>query len=153
MRASEGPEALVMRGPHRRWLLRTFAASLLALVGPLTACETKSVTVQIPAFGAGAVDGIWLWRLSETSNSFERMCRIDIGDSAVTASGEMVDYIQDCEEHAGVMLKTKVDRLPSDPQTVVLDLWYMRWEDPGVYKASAYNSGGESALSISSIQL
>jgi hypothetical protein len=142
-----------MRRRDRRGLLRMLAVSLLAAVGPLTACETKSVTVQIPAFGVGAVDGIWLWRLSEASNTFERMCRIDIGDSAVTPSGEIVDYIQDCEDHPGVQLKSRVERLAADPQTVVLDLWYMRWEDPGVYKASAYNAGGESPLSANSVQL
>jgi hypothetical protein len=123
------------------------ALSLLLLVG----CETKGVSVEIPGFDDAAVEGIWLWRLSETSGDYERICLIELipGDDASS-----VDYIQRCDLSGdGMLLEARLQALTGDPTGARLDLWYVRWEEPGAYRASLVNEWGESELSPTPIPL
>ena len=136
---------------------RVFQRSILALtllLFPLVGCETKEVWLELPSFGNGAVDGVWLWRFSNTTASWERACRISLDDPADVNGQESLGYIQECDDdHAGVQLSAKLERDPSNPEAVTLGLWYMRWEDPGVYKVSSYGEDGESALSETTLDL
>ena len=55
-----------------RRMLRSGAALWMLLLFPLTACETKRVWLEFPAFGDGSVEGVWLWRRSDASGAWER---------------------------------------------------------------------------------
>ena len=140
-----------------RVVQRSIRRSILALtllLFPLVGCETKEVWVELPAFGSGDVDGVWLWRLSEMTDTYERACRITLDDPADVNGQESLGYVQDCDdEHAGVQLSATLERDPNNPEAVTLGLWYMRWEDPGVYKVSSYGEDGESALSETTLDL
>ena len=113
-----------------RRMLRSGAALwlLLSLV-PLTACETKRVWLELPSFADGSIEGIWLWRRSDASGAWERE-----------------------DARAGFELSSRLDGAET-PDTVRVGLWYMRWEDPGTYRVSAYGPSGESALSETTLDL
>jgi len=117
----------------------------------LLGCETKGVIVEVPDFEASAIEAIWLWRLSETSGEYERVCRIELAPGADEAS---IAYIQRCPEWGdGYLLSAQIEPIPGDPSGALLDLWYMRFEDPGTYRASLVNEWGESDLSPTPIPL
>jgi hypothetical protein len=127
------------------------AAALLA--APMTGCDVFTVTVELPGFHSGDVDSLWFWRANGTG--WERICRFDLSDVFVDAGVEQVRYQQTCLDGrpASAMWQAKVERLPSDPGTVVLQLVYQRSGTPTEYRASAVNVDGESALSSTSLTL
>jgi len=135
----------------QRWL-RLFSIALPLFVLPLAGCETKKIWVQLPSFGDGSIDGIWLWRLA-ANGEYERQCHIPIGDVQSVNGQESVAYDQECGDALGFGLSATVERSETDPDTVVVGLWYMRWEDPGTYKISSHGAEGESALSTTTLQL
>ena len=136
-----------------RRMLRSGAALWLLLLFPLTACETRRVWLELPAFGDGSVEGVWLWRRSDASGAWERTCRIPFLEQAQVGSRETLTYTQECEdERAGFELSSRLEH-PETPDTVLVSLWYMRWENPGTYKVSAYGPSGESALSETTLDL
>ena len=140
----------------KRILRLSVVAWVLCLV-PLFGCETKRVWLQLEGVGDGSVEGIWLWRLSNTLGSYERVCRIPFGDQQVVGTTESFHYVQECgdggQDGIGFDLRTDLKRSTPTQTKVTIGLWYMRWEDPGVYKVSSYGLDGESALSASTIQL
>lgn len=134
-------------------MLRIVALLLPLFAIPLTGCETKRIWVELPSFGDGAIDGVWLWRLG-ANGEYERQCNIPIGDVETVGGRESVFYDQDCGDAEFAWdLHATVERSPEVAGTVRLGLWYMRWEDPGVYKLSAYGADGESALSDTTLDL
>lgn len=135
---------------------RGLALGLLLMALPLGGCEPKKVTIQLDGFADGAIQGVWLWRFSEVENRYERICRIDFADHRWTEEGEIVEYAQQCidgQQVPGPVLTALVERLAQQPDSAVLDLWYVRYEDAGVYKATAFNVDGESPLSPGSLPL
>jgi hypothetical protein len=134
--------------------IRRSALALTLLLFPLVGCEPKQVWLELPAFGSGDVDGLWLWRRSDATDSYERACRITLDDPQVANSQERIGYRQDCDaKYAGVEFRVALERDPNDPAAVTLGIWYLRWEDPGVYKVSSYGEQGESALSDTALDL
>jgi hypothetical protein len=119
-------------------------------------CETRAVTMEIPGFGNANIEGVWIWRLSESTGHYVRACRLELYDSQLDESGkEVVPYLQLCDapDQIGFDLKATIARLPSDPDTIVLTMWYFRFDDAGQFKASSYNSTGESPLSATTLSL
>ncbi|MDJ0869673.1 MAG: hypothetical protein QNK03_26470 [Myxococcota bacterium] len=131
------------------------AALVVALVLPLVGCETKKLSIAVQAFGDGNVDGIWLWRLDETSGEYLRVCDLRFTDSYVGEDGrEYLGYRQHCPGGSpGVDLRASFVRDDQSPDTIGIEIYYMRWEETGTYRATAYNAGGESVLSPSSVQI
>jgi len=135
-----------------RW---TRALLVLFALTPLSGCVVSQVSMEIPSFGEGDVDGVWLWRMSSTTNQYERDCRIALSSPDVDSKGrEVVFYTEQCSNHGDLNLGAYIHRSPSDPNTITLVLWYTRWQSaPASYKASAYNGAGESALSATAVTL
>jgi len=134
--------------------LRRSILALPFLLLPFVGCETLEVYLELPTFGVGTVQGVWLWRLSEATDSYERACRIEFGAPELVKGKEAIGYLQGCdEEHPGLQLSAELERDPSNPEAVSLGLWYMRWEESGMYKVSAYGDDGESALSETAVTL
>ena len=139
---------------------RFFRLSMLAwvlFVLPLVGCETKRVWLQLEGVNTGVVEGIWLWRFSDELGTYERFCRIPFTDRDLIGGVDSVRYVQECGgadgEPAGIDLHAELKQSGSAPDRVTVGLWYMRWEDPGVYKVSSYGAYGETALSTTSIEL
>ena len=129
----------------------------MLLLPAVLGCETKAVRLMIPGFGNGSIEGIWLWRQAEANGQYERACRIELYDPQSTGSEtEELPYFQVCDGQAGfggMNLKATITRLPADPGTIVVELWYFRFAPPGQFKASAYNGAGESTLSVNTLPL
>jgi hypothetical protein len=137
---------------HRIFRSSIFALALFAF--SLVGCESKRVWLQLTGLDNGNTVGIWLWRLSETSGAYERVCRVVFGQPEYVSGSEWLDYSQDCGDgSAPLTLRTELKRSPEDPETVTAGFWYLRWENPGAYKVSSYGFYGESALSESTRHL
>jgi hypothetical protein len=134
--------------------LRGAVLALALLSTPLLGCEVKPIQIQLPGYGSGNIDGIWLWK--RVAGTWTRVCRIDFEDHRLTADGEVLLYVQNCVNgrvRRGLVLPSPVDRASEAPTTVTLDLYYFRYEDPGDYRATAFNEAGESSLSSTSLPL
>jgi hypothetical protein len=136
---------------------RIFRSSLLALAlcaFSLVGCESNRVWIQLTGLDNGNAEGIWLWRLSESSGAYERTCRIVFGQPEFVGEREWLAYTQECgDASTGLKLRTTLKRSPENPETVTVGLWYLRWGDPGAYKVSSYGVYGETALSGSTLHL
>jgi hypothetical protein len=136
---------------------RIALAAALLLLTPVLGCETKPLTIEIPGYGdRGDVDGVWLWRLTEGTSQYQRMCRFELGAPARAKSGaEVVPYRQVCSspDQIGMDLTAEISRLPANPSTIVVKLYYFRYANPGQFRASSYNSAGESPLSPTALML
>ena len=76
--------------------IRRRILALTLLLFPLVGCEPKQVWLELPAFGSGDVDGVWLWRLSESTAGYERTCRITLDDPKHVNGLEQLGYRQEC---------------------------------------------------------
>lgn len=136
---------------------RVFRSSLIALAlcaSSLLGCESKRVWLQVTGLDDGNAEGIWLWRLSEQSGAYERVCRIVFGQPEYVNGIESLEYAQDCGRGSKTLkLRTSLTRSPDNPEAATVGLWYQRWENPGVYKVSSYGFYGETALSGSTLHL
>lgn len=144
-----------MRSKSRRVAL----AALIAIVLPvLSGCEIKPFTVQIVGWDAYEIQGLWLWRYDQTGQRFERDNGIQFLRDRSTeqladrfpAGTELVLYTF---ATGGTEMPVQVERSPSDPDRVTLRLWYLRFTEPGIFKATTYNAAGESSFSANSILL
>ena len=127
---------------------RLLASALVCLA--FAGCEITVLTIQIADFDE--VEGLWLWRLSDTSGSYERSGQIQL--SQVDGSqGGVVAYRETCANGTvGISNQASVSRPDGDPTTATLALPYLSCEGPGgTYRASAYNQAGESALSATTV--
>lgn len=136
-------------------LLRSAMLALSLLSLPLiTGCEMKRFHLQLPGYGDGAIDGIWLWK--NISGTWTRVCRIDFTDRRITQQGETLSYVQNCingRTRRGVVLPTPITRANGAPTTITVELIYLRYENAGNYRATAFNAAGESPLSATSLGL
>ena len=113
--------------------------------------EPKVVWLELPSFSA--IDGVWFWRRSEATDTYQRACRIELADPETVNGQAIVDYIQECDDgQSGVPLSAAVERTRLR-NTVRLGLWYSASEGPGVYRVSSYGKRGESALSATPFDL
>lgn len=136
--------------------LRGAVVALSLLATPmLVGCEMRTIQIQLPGFGDGsAIEGIWLWK--QVSGKWTRVCRIDFTDNRMTPTGETLSYVQNCvngKVRRAMVLPTPIERLAGAPTTITVELTYLRYEAPGTYRATAFNSAGESPLSSTSLPL
>lgn len=144
-----------MQRRRRRARLRAWLALLATAALPL-GCGGggKIIWIELAAFGAGAVDGVWLWRWSEADGAYERSCRIELGNAEVDADGEFLLYVQTCPgEQPFAPARGRVERYVSDPDAVRLRIRYGGGGRSGVYRVSSYGARGETGLSATTLQL
>jgi hypothetical protein len=139
----------------RRIALRALALPLALLWLPIFGCTMKGLPIRLVGFRAGDVDGIWLWRLSPSDGHYVRACRISFSNPYFRNGVELVSYDEYClsGQYTKATLEAQVQRLPSDPTSINLQLVCQLPEQTSTYRASSYNSAGESPLSSSTIQL
>jgi len=136
-----------MHRPRSRRLARLLAFALVC--APLSGCNIVLLSVRIPDFDQ--VQGLWLWRLSPTGE-YQRSGRIQFSTLEAVARGEALDYRETCANGvSGLANQAALQRAPNDPNTVTLSLHYLSCEQPGTYRASAFNQAGESALSATTL--
>ena len=123
---------------------------LLALPG----CELKSVTIRLSGLESQQVEGVRFWRQSERTGQFELAGRVAFVGVVERKGVEWLHYeLLNPDGSAGFTLHAPVERDPSDPDMITVQLQYARWENPGWFKVSAYNPAGDSPLSDEQIFL
>lgn len=143
-----------------RRLLRSAALALALLAIPMLGCEPKKLQIQLDAFTSSEIEGIFLYR-QQPAGGFQRVCEIRFSDHRVIArrgeTMERIKYVQTCLDGQpntpALLLETSVRHPGNNQDAILLDIWYLRFEGPGTYKASAFNAAGESALSSASLPL
>ena len=132
----------------KTWLRNLAFGSLILSVLPLGGCQLALFTITIPDFGSKAVEGVWLWRLSPTTGAYVRDTQFSfVGAVTPAAGGETIDYSASTPDGSPpVPITTYISRDASQPDRVTLQLIYSRMSDPGYYRASTYNSSGDSPL-------
>jgi len=131
------------------------AFSLALLMLPVAGCSFKSLQIRLVGFNQGDIDGIWLWR-RQSSGTYARACKIEISDPFMLKGTEVVSYDQTCPGGGanGTPLMAPVQRRKAEPGTATLQLLFQTdSEVASIYRASAYNKAGESALSSTFLQL
>jgi len=135
---------------------RALALSLALLsISVLGGCTLKELPIKLVGFGYGNVDGVWLWQLSPSDGHYVRTCRVSFSNSYYRQGVEYVSYTEYClsgDANKGE-LEAQVVRSPSDPTSATLQLVITLPEALSTYRASSFNSAGESPLSSSSVQL
>lgn len=134
---------------RRIGLTRGFAAALLTFSIALTACdhETSVVQLVIPDFDTSQVEGVSLWRLSETTGLYERVDEIEFTTATAANGTQVVEYHYVGANGVPILIESALDRGTDDPDNVSLSLLWRRVGDSGSYRISTYNPGGDSPLS------
>jgi hypothetical protein len=139
-----------------RWLKRLAFAALALAVIPLQGCSLSFVTIAIPDFSSKAVQGVWLWRLSDQTGLYEREAQFTFQAPVQGAQGEKLDY--SVAPQGGSPLfgaSTYVVRDEVNPDQVYLQLIYGRdsTATAAYYRASTYNQLGDSPLTAEIVPL
>jgi len=137
---------------RKRWIPGLLA--LVALVVPLWGCELgDTITVEIPDFDSGRVEGLWLWRQAPRGR-YQRVVQLRFLGTKETARGEMLRYaVVDREGRVRMVLPAEVERSRANPDRALLRLNVLFPEGAGRFRASAYNAAGESGLSAQVMDL
>jgi hypothetical protein len=134
--------------------VRSGVVALALCAFSLVGCGTKRVWLQITGLDDGITEGVWLWRLSKESGTYERACRFRFAGTDAAGGFETLGYTQHCQGgNAGFELRAPVKRLESRPGTITAGLEFMNLYGTGVYKISSYGLYGETSLSESTVQL
>ncbi|CAG1001103.1 hypothetical protein MYXO_03020 [Myxococcaceae bacterium] len=135
---------------RRNALLALLVMGSLAFQG----CTLSVVTIAIPDFGSKAIKGVWLWRSTSFNGVYEREVQFTFGGTAPTGSGEAVDYTMVPADGAPpIPVTTHLQRDPSNPDRVTVSLIFSRDEDVAFYRASTYNTSGDSPLTSEIVPL
>jgi len=136
------------------WLRRLALGSLVLSVLPLGGCQLECFTITIPDFASKAVQGVWLWRLSTATGAYERDTQFTFGPIEVAAAGDTVTYsTSPAGGSSPVSVTTYITRDPAQSDQVTVQLIYSRTADPGSYRASTYNTAGDSPLTSDTVSL
>lgn len=144
----------------KKRLLRRATLVLSLLAFPLIACEPTKMQIQLDGFTSSGIEGIVLHR-ADSGGTYQPVCEIHFSEfRTIVRRGQAIErikYVQTClDGEMGVpvvTLETNVRRPSAGSDAIQLDLWYLRFEAPGLYKASAFNAAGESPLSAASLPL
>lgn len=130
-------------------LARAFVCCALVF-GPVSigGCTAAAFTISIPDFVSKQVAGVWLWRWSPTTRTYQRDDQIVFGGREDGPTGEILDYVvAPVGGSAPLPFSTLLVRSPGNPDRVTLHLLFTRSQGPGSYRASTFNVTGDSPLS------
>ena len=126
---------------------------LIALAVPLSGCEVVRVSVIIPDFDSGRVQGVTFWR--HESGGYVEDGRLLFEAVEYRGADELIRYrFRPCHgEPSRIAYRARLERSVTDPDVVLIELLYPRRSRPGVFRISAFNSGGESPMTEASVNL
>lgn len=129
------------------------ALGLLVLAVPLSGCEVVRVSVIIPDFDSGRVRGVTFWR--HEAGAYVEDGRLLFEEVEYRGADELIRYrFRPCHgEPSRIAYRARLERSATDPDVVLIELLYPRRSRPGVFRISAFNSGGESAMTDASVNL
>ena len=128
---------------------------LLALASVVfQGCTLGTVTISIPDFASKSVQGVWLWRSTAFNGAYQREVQFSFGEFQPDAQGEALEYTASpADGSAPIPIPTYVVRDAANPDRVTVSLIFGRSEDAAFYRASTYNTSGDSPLSSEIVPL
>ena len=139
-----------LRAPVRRLFAVLACATLLLATG----CDTPLITIRIPGFDSSEVEGIGIWRESDQGGEWELVSEIGLDVGEVPGSGyEIAYYPFELDDGSSITLTAGVERSGGASEDITVRLIWNRHTPPGVFRASAYNAAGHSALSLEAVAL
>jgi hypothetical protein len=133
--------------------VRSGVIALALCAFSLVGCDTKRVWLQITGLDGGITEGVWLWRLSEASGTYERACRFWFAGTDAAGGLETLGYTQDCKGgNTNFALRAPIKRSKIRPDTITVGLVFVNLYGTGVYKISSYGPSGETSLSKSTLR-
>lgn len=130
---------------------RAIAPLLLLLAVSLSGCEYKAVTVQIPSFFSAGVDELWFWRLEGRGREYVRSGHIKLTGLFGPPGKKVVQYTMVSPSGEVGLTLTAPAKVRGD--SIVVELNYARFAEPGWFRVSSRNGAGESPLSEAEIFL
>jgi hypothetical protein len=117
----------------------------------ITGCEVKQVKLQLPTFFSAGVTEIWFWRLDDTSNEYVRSGHLRLKGLSGPPGRKVLHYTMVAPD--GVKALPLIAPVQVRGDSIIVQLDYSRWQEPGWFRVSARNGSGESGLSDDEIFL
>jgi hypothetical protein len=117
----------------------------------LTGCEVKPVQLQLPTFFSTGVSEVWFWRLDDSTEEYVRSGRLRIGSLTGPPGRKVLRYTVVLPDGTEGMTLQAPAQVRGD--SIIVQLEYTRWQEPGWFRVSAANGSGESGLSDDEIFL
>ena len=132
---------------------RALAPVLFVLAVALSGCEYKAVTVQLPSFFSAGVDEVWFWRQEGRGRGDEyvRSGHLRLTGLFGPPGKKVVQYTMVSPKGEVGLTLTAPVRVKGD--SIIVELNYARFADPGWFRVSSRNRAGESPLSEAEIFL
>jgi hypothetical protein len=139
-------------GRQRRTRIRAFLPIACVLVTlAFTGCEVKPVQLQLPTFFSAGVEEVWFWRLDDSTEEYVRSGHLRIVGLTGPPGRKVLRYTMVSPDGADGMTLQAPAQVRGD--SIVVQLEYTRWQEPGWFRVSARNDSGESGLSDEEIFL
>jgi hypothetical protein len=133
---------------------RAFRAAvplLVLLAASLSGCEYKAVTVQIPSFFSAGVEELWFWRLEGRGREYVRSGHIKLNGLFGPPGKKVIQYTMVSPAGEQGLTLTAPAKVRGD--SIIVELNYARFAEPGWFRVSSRNGAGESPLSAAEIFL
>jgi hypothetical protein len=111
----------------------------------LTGCEVKQVQLQLPSFFSSGVDEVWFWRLDDQSREYVRSGHLRITSLSGPPGRKVLRYTMVMPDGTDGMALQAPAQVRGD--SIIVELEYTRWQEPGWFRVSSRNDAGESPLS------
>jgi hypothetical protein len=135
-----------------RMRLRRAVVSVLCLcVLALSGCEIKRVKVQLPTFFSSGIHELHFWRLDERRSEYVRSGFIRFSSVYGPPGRKAIRYTMINPDGSTGLTLTSPVKVKGD--SILVQLLFSRWADPGWFRVSARNISGESALSGTELYL
>lgn len=135
----------------KRARIRVVLPLLCLLLLPLTGCEVKPVKVQLPTFFSAGVEELWFWRLDESTQEYVRSGHVRFAEIAGPPGRKVIRYRMVLPDGTEGVPMTAPVQVRGD--SILVELQFTRWQNPGWFRVSSRNSNGESPLSDDEVYL
>ncbi len=114
------------------------AAGLIVLAVPLSGCEVVRVSVIIPDFDSGRVQGVTFWR--HEAGGYVEDGRLLFESVEYRGADELIRYrFRPCHGASSrIAYRARLERSVTDPDVVLVELLYPRRSRPGVFRISGF---------------
>ena len=123
---------------------------LLAMLAT-TGCEVRTVKLQLPTYFSAGVTEVWFWRLDDTSDEYVRSGHLRLTGLTGPPGRKVLHYTMVGPD--GVKALPLMAPVQVRGDSIIVQVDYTRWQEPGWFRVSARNGEGESGLSDDEIFL
>lgn len=135
----------------RRWQRRAWLPVLCFFTLCSAGCELSPVRLQLPGYFSAGVQEVWFWRLDEATDQYVRSSNLRLEGLSGPPGRKVIRYTMVAPD--GSDLTTLEAPVQVRGDSIIVELQYARWQQPGWFRVSSRNAVGESGLSDEEIFL